>query len=61
MTKRRQFLSIEALDKPENLANTGLVGNKTSAFFTVGVIVDKVGVLTSKGGKNFTILKISDL
>jgi len=25
------------------------------------VIVDKIGVLTSKGGKRFTIFKLSDL
>mmetsp|Transcript_18862 Transcript_18862/g.25582 ORF Transcript_18862/g.25582 Transcript_18862/m.25582 type:complete len:173 (+) Transcript_18862:619-1137(+) len=43
------------------MSSTGIVGNKAAGFFTVGVIVDKIGVLTSKGGKKFTILKISDL
>ena len=39
----------------------GLVGSKGAGFFTVAVIVDKIGVLTSKSGKKFTILVLSDL
>ena len=61
VTKRRQFVSIEQIDSREQLSATGLVGSKGAGFFTVGVIVDKIGVLTSKGGKRFTILRISDL
>ena len=61
VTKRRQFVSIEKIDSKENLSSTGLVGNKAAGFFTVGVIVDKIGVLNSKGGKRFTIVKLSDL
>ena len=31
-------------------------------FFTVGIVVDKIGVLTSKSnGKPFTIIKLSDI
>lgn len=37
------------------------MGAKGTGFFTIGVIVDRIGVLTSKGGKKFTILKLSDL
>lgn len=37
------------------------MGGKAQGFFTVGVIVDKIGVLTSQKGKKFTILKLSDL
>ena len=52
VTKRRAFVSIEKIDSKEQLSTTGLVGGKTgTGYFTIGVIVDKVGVLTSKGGK----------
>ena len=46
---------MEKLDQPESasLFNKG--------FFTVGVVVDKLGVRTSKSGKNFCLFKISDL
>lgn len=31
------------------------------AFFTVGVVVDVVGPYKSKSGKQFSVLKLSDL
>ena len=57
VTKRRQFVSIEKIDSGEQQK---VVGGKVG-FFTVGVVVDRIGVLTSKGGKTFSILKLSDL
>ena len=61
MSKRRQYVGIDKIDSKENLATTGVVGGPGKGYFTVGVVVDKIGVLTSKGGKSFTILKLSDL
>jgi len=43
------------------MSSVGLVGGKGKGFFTVGVVVDRIGVLTSLKGKTFTILKISDM
>ena len=57
VTKRRHFVSIEKIDSDENQK---LVSGK-AGYFTVGVVVDRIGVLTSKGGKTFSILKLSDL
>ena len=39
----------------EGLVQTG------KGFYTIGIVVDKIGVLTSKNGKSFTILKLSDI
>lgn len=62
MGKRRQYVGFEKIDSKENLASTGLVGGQGKGYFTIGVVVDKIGVLTSKSGKKkFTILKLSDL
>ena len=61
VTKRRSFVNLEQIDSIENMSSIGLVGGKGKGFFTVGIIVDRIGVLTSKGGKKFTIIKISDL
>lgn len=61
VTKRRQFVCIEKIDSQENMSSVGLVGGKGKGFFTVGVVVDRIGVLTSLKGKTFTILKISDM
>lgn len=54
-TNRRQFAALGKLDHPSGPAHQG------KGFFTVGVVVDKIGVLTSKSGKNYTVLKLSDL
>ena len=35
--------------------------NQVNGFFTIGVVTDKSQVITSKKGKKFSILKISDL
>ena len=43
------------------MSSTGLVGGLGKGYYTIGVIVDKIGVLTSKGGKKFTIIKLSNL
>ena len=40
----------------EQLKDAGVLG-----CFTVGVIVDRSGVLTSKAGKKFISFKVSDL
>ena len=60
VTLRRQYISLDKIDTKENTSSTGLIGS-SKGYFTVGVIVDKIGVLTSKGGKKFTIVKLSDL
>jgi len=55
----RQFVDFERLDSAAVVKEIQASGK--FAFFTVGVVVDKVGVLTSKSGKSFSILKLSDL
>lgn len=52
---RREFLPIENLDGP----NQDALFNK--GFFTVGTIVDKLPIRTSKSGKPFSIFRISDI
>lgn len=54
-------MSMEKIDSAEALSAAGPVGGQGKGFFTVGVVVDRIGVLNSKGGKTFSILKVSDL
>ena len=61
VTHRRKFVSLEKIDSAEMTSSTGLVGGAGKGIFTVGVIVDRIGVLNSKAGKKFSILKLSNL
>lgn len=54
-TNRREYLPLEQLDSSESAHLF------TKGFFTVGVIVDKMGVRTSKSGKNFCMFRVCDM
>jgi hypothetical protein len=51
-TSARDFIPIEKLDQ---------ITIHGRAFFTIGVIVEVVGPYKSKTGKQFSIVKLSDL
>jgi hypothetical protein len=51
---------LENIDSKKQITSDSLV-SQGKGFFTVGIVVDKIGVLTSKAGKLFTILKLSDI
>ena len=55
-TSAREFIPIETLDHYMQGYSGGM-----KAFFTVGVVVENAGPYTSKSGKQFSIMKISDL
>jgi hypothetical protein len=54
-SNKRTFIPIEDLDSPESSFSI------TKGFFTIGIVVDKSGVKTSKKGSDFCIFKLSDL
>ena len=54
-TSAREFISIEKLD--QTITSIG----SAKAFFTIGVVVDVSGPLQAKSGKNFSIVKLTDL
>ncbi len=54
-TSAREFIPIEKLDQ----VITFLGANR--ALFTIGVVVDVAGPIQAKSGKQFSIVKISDL
>ena len=55
-TSAREFIPLEILDKTITI-NSSVV----KPFFTIGIIVDISGPIMSKNGKNYSILRISDL
>lgn len=54
-TSAREFIPIEKLD--QTIQSFG----SAKAFFTIGVVVDVSGPLQAKSGKQFSILKLTDL
>jgi len=54
-TSAREFIPIETLDQ-----TITAVGN-ICAFFTIGVIVEVSGTIKAKSGKQFSVMKLSDL
>ena len=55
--KTRQFMPIEQLEQLVDKA--GLASSKS--FFTVGVIVENSKPIVSKSGKQFSVMKVSDM
>jgi hypothetical protein len=55
-TSAREFISIESLDQEVTQYTVGV-----KAFFTVGVVVELSGPFTAKSGKQFSVMKVSDL
>lgn len=56
----REFISIEKLDSAPVLARLPKTLQSSGAF-TVGVMVEKSPMITSKAGKKFCFVKLSDL
>ena len=56
-TKGRKFIPIEQIDLIIDKAGMA----STSAYFTIGVIVECSKPIKSKNGKLFSIIKVSDL
>jgi hypothetical protein len=54
-SNRREFLPLEELDSSES------VPMFSKGFFTIGVIVEKTGVTTTKSGKDICRFRVSDL